>query len=752
MGKMPNSAPVWKAKEVAVYNLADAPFTSEKPDAESKIQFALDGVAAAAAENGGCPYTTFPALLKQAAKTKPNLPALRVEASGTTDMIKGRAPPSAAHNTWKTWTFSQFYNDTARVAKACIKYGYQRFDTVAIFGFNSPEWIIAHIGSMMAGGKAMGVYSSDTAEILSFKVMHANASVAFCEGASELDKFKEIVDEVPYLKVIVTWAFDAGVETLERKDGSKIYVLTFEQFLAKGDAENAAELDARMALIKPTHCACLIYTSGTTGNPKAVMLTHDNVIFAATVVTRHLPFIGAKPEQERILSYLPLSHAAGTLLDIVTSIVVSATKPGYFTVYFARPYDLKKGTLKDRLQCVRPTMFLGVPRVWEKIQEKIKSLGAKASPTKKKIAAWAKSKGLAYQSNLQIGRSGAKPHLYALADKLVLSKVKDNLGLDQCKFAFSGAAPLTKDTLEYFGALGININECYGMSECVGSTTCSRDDIKQFGTVGFAAPSTEVKAFKVDPEDINKKVECPRAKNIFSATDAEQGELCYRGRHIMLGYMANPLLGPEHVTEIQKKNADAIDAEGWLHSGDMGTISRQNMVKITGRYKELIIGAGGENIAPVPIEDEIKMQCGAVSNVMMIGDKRKFNVCLITLKVVGASGELPGGDELDGEAASLVSGITSVTEAMNSPAYTKMIEDAIKRTNKNGKVCPSNAATIQKFMILPRDVSVSTGELTATLKLKRGVVMKKFEEAIESIYASKETYVKYGGPVPMPQL
>jgi long-subunit acyl-CoA synthetase (AMP-forming) len=148
----------------------------------------------------------------------------------------------------------------ANPANICSLWILQRFDTVAIFGFNSPEWIIAHIGSMMGGGKAMGVYSSDTAEILSFKVKHANASMAFCEGEAELKKFKQIVDDVPYLKVIVCWAFDAGVDELERKDGSKVRMMTFDRFLAAGDAEDDTELDARMALIKPTHCACLIYT------------------------------------------------------------------------------------------------------------------------------------------------------------------------------------------------------------------------------------------------------------------------------------------------------------------------------------------------------------------------------------------------------------------------------------------------------------------------------------------------------------
>jgi long-chain-fatty-acid--CoA ligase ACSBG len=202
-------------------------------------------------------------------------------------------------------------------------------------------------------------------------------------------------------------------------------------------------------------------------------------------------------------------------------------------------------------------------------------------------------------------------------------------------------------------------------------------------------------------------------------------------------------LGEDHVALIKKKNAEAVDAEGWLHSGDMGAKSTRGMLKITGRYKELIIGAGGENIAPVPIEDSIKKHCGAVSNVMMIGDQRKFNVCVITLKAVGATGELPGGNELDGDAKRLVPGVKTISDAIKSQAYAKQIQQAITKTNSDGSVCPSNSAKIQKFTILPIDFSITTDELTATLKLKRGVVEKKYAGMIEKMYEAKDVYVEY---------
>lgn len=252
-----------------------------------------------------------------------------------------------------------------------------------------------------------------------------------------------------------------------------------------------------------------------------------------------------------------------------------------------------------------------------------------------------------------------------------------------------------------------------------------------------------MKVFQCEDGDINKKKEAARAESKETATEEQQGEICFRGRHIMMGYMANPKLGDDHVQEINGKNEGAIDKEGWLHSGDKGCMTKTGMFHITGRYKELIIGAGGENVAPVPIEDSVKKLCPAVSNIIMIGDKRKFNVALITLKAVGATGELPGGDDLDGAALAVNPSVKTISAAMDDEKMIKAITDAIVATNKDGTCCPMNASKIQKFMILPRDISVETGDLTATLKLKRSVVQAKYLKQIDAMYASKETYVKY---------
>lgn len=211
----------------------------------------------------------------------------------------------------------------------------------------------------------------------------------------------------------------------------------------------------------------------------------------------------------------------------------------------------------------------------------------------------------------------------------------------------------------------------------------------------------------------------------------------------MMGYMACPDMGSAHLAEIEQKTGEAIDSEGWLHSGDKGMITDQGMVKITGRYKELIIGEGGENIAPVPIEDSIKKLVDGVNEVMMIGDKRKYNVCLVTLKAVGANGESPGTDVLDAGATRVNPSVTKISQAMDDETWIKTIQDAIQQTNKNQKVCINNAFAIQKFCILPSNFSEENSELTPTKKLKRKVVEDKYAELIEKMYTTDGVYIKF---------
>jgi len=719
---------------VAGNEVADYPigkYYGVRPDYEHPIIMPEGGILGKTA----APPRLFSKLLADAAKNCGNSIALAVEKNPPPPESPGVAPP-LPWDKWTKWTWKQYYEDARRAAKAFMSLGCEQFGSVAVFGFNSPEWCISAFGAMLCGGKYVGIYSTDTPAQLQFKVAHSQSCALVLDGQMEFDCVASTIDELPNLNTVVVWGMPAPGH-LKRSDGSECRVISFKDCLANSDVSDQ-QLDQRLDMQKPGHAIGIIYTSGTTGNPKAVMIHHDGVI--AQGVMTAVPETGFLNSFEgggaRILSYLPLSHIAGGLMDILVPVYYAGALKLPSTIYFARPYDLKEMTLAARIGFVRPTMFLAVPRVYEKMQAKMMAVGASITGIKKTIATWAKAKGLEACKNQMLGGSGEKPFLFGLADKLILSKARDALGLDQCKCFITGAAPIATETLEYFGQLGMIIQNVYGMSESVGVTTLCMQQRNTFGTVGQAMGGIEVKCFKAGPNGEN--VEVPRCTpGAKTVPDAQQGEICFRGRHLMMGYMANPNFADDAdggVKKMEEKNAEAIDKHGWLHSGDKGCIDTNGMLKITGRYKELIIGAGGENIAPVPMEENIKLLCPALSNVMMVGDNRKFNVCLVTLQAEGSTGEFPGGDDLTAVAQQVNPSVKTISQAMKDPAWQKYIQNGIEQTNNDPNVAQNNAWKVQRFAIVPRDFSIQTGEFTATLKLRRSVAEEIWADLIDSLY------------------
>jgi len=719
-------------------------FTCE-PNGEVQPRLATRGKAS---EQGTPPSTSISLLLKAVERCR-DKPHSKVE-RGLPPVKDNVAPDPLPAEDWKTWTYGQLHDEIRSIAKAFIKLGMQPFDSVNIWGFNAPEWIMASYAAQFAGGKAAGIYPTDTDETASYKVVHSGGSIIVVEEKSKIAKLAKGIKargDAKSIKAIIVYGEGQQVADGEKQllEGcGEVPVLSWEKCKKMGEEQNDNELDNRIRNVRPGHCCALIYTSGTTGDPKAVMVSHDNLIFASSTVfgeiTRAVDF--SKEEQMRAISYLPLSHVAGMMVDIVGPVYVSAYMQNYETIYYARPYDLKMGTIKFRLQVARPTLFLGVPLVWEKIADKIRAIGAANTGLKKAIGDFSKRTNLDYRRGLQIGEQPGDSCCRCLSTK-VMGKVKAELGLDQCIFAFTGAAPIRKDTLEYYGSLDMSINEVYGMSECCGATTWSVPPAHQWGSCGYELPGTEVKVYRVDEIDFNKKTECDKAPSLDSTDERYQGEICFRGRHIMMGYLAQPALGAAHVAEIKKKTAETIDKDGWLHSGDKGLITKDGMVKITGRYKELIIGEGGENIAPVPIEDHVKRMCDGVNEVMMVGDKRKYNIALVTLKAKGANGEVPGEDNLDAGALRVNEKVSTISAAMADDIWIKTITDAITSANNNGQVCANNAAKIQKFTILPTNFSEENNELTPTKKLKRKVVETIYKDLIEKMYATNGTYIPF---------
>lgn len=588
---------------------------------------------------------------------------------------------------WMTMTYRQYYEQCRAAAKSFLKLGLERFHGVGILGFNAPEWFIADIGCIFAGGLAAGIYTTNSPEACQYVAANCEANVLVVEDKKQLDKILQVKDQLPHLKAIVQYKGDLHQRAP--------FLYTWDEFMKLGEDVPNEQLNATIESLRANECCTLIYTSGTTGNPKGVMLSHDNITWTTRAAGTQA---GLNYGEEVVISYLPLSHAAAQVNDMWLCMRYAGT------TYFAEP-DALKGSLGTTMKEVRPTSFLGVPRVWEKMQEKMKAAGAKASPMRRRVADWAKSIGLQYNYSAMNGEN-AVPWGFTLANSLVFKKVRAVLGLDRCRLFFTGAAPITKETLEYFMSLNIVLMELYGMSESSGPHTVSVPSAFRLTSCGKVMTGCKTKLVNPDKDG--------------------NGEICFWGRHVFMGYLNMP-----------DKTAEALDEDGWLHSGDLGKHDQYEFLYITGRIKELIITAGGENIPPVLIEDALKAEAPIVSNAMLIGDKLKFLSMLLTLKcVVDDNGEPT--DDLSQEALDICRQnnvtATKVSQiiANKEPAIYQSIQEAFERLNAKAT---SNAQKVQKWVILERDFSISGGELGPTMKLRRPIVVKMYQEKINEMYA-----------------
>lgn len=428
------------------------------------------------------------------------------------------------------------------------------------------------------------------------------------------------------------------------------------------------------------------------------MLSHDNMIWTIKSILlsqKHIAFWGKDSVPcHAIISYLPLSHIAAQCLDIYGPLMIGY-QGGDGIVYFARS-DALKGSLIKTLSFVQPTVFLGVPRVWEKIEEKMRLIGKKGNFFVKFISKNAKAIGLRGAYNKQLGGNQHIPLLYELVNALIFATIKKKLGFSRLQLAISGAAPIKKSSMEYFHSLGIPLIEAYGMSESTAVITIGMEYHNKIGAAGPPLNGLDV--------IINEK---------------NQDEICVKGRNIMMGY----------IHDLEKTKATFTE-NGYLRTGDIGKIDAEtNLLYITGRIKELIITAGGENVSPVHIEDCIKTLCSAISNCVLIGEQRKYLTLLVTLKTKDDQSVI-----LDGDALEIDTECKCIQDAKKSIKWKEYIEDGIKAYNQDTKRCVSRAQRIQYFKILDADFSEQSGEMTSTLKLKRSVITNKYNTIIDSMY------------------
>ncbi|KAG7473399.1 hypothetical protein MATL_G00095330 [Megalops atlanticus] len=591
---------------------------------------------------------------------------------------------------WEKITFSEYYHCCRAAAKSFLKLGLERFHSVAILGFNSAEWFFSAVGAIFAGGIMTGIYATNSPEACLHVAHDSRANIIVVENQKQLDKILQIRDNLPHLKAIVQYC-----GPLETKLPS---LYSWEEFMAVGLDVPDKELDDIIASEKANQCCALIYTSGTTGKPKGVMLSHDNITWTAHHASRAGDMQPADTKQESLVSYLPLSHIAAQIYDLWTGIQWGEL------VYFAQP-DALKGSLVSTLREVNPSSHMGVPRVWEKMMEKIKEGIAQCGYMKKKLVMWAMSVSL--EANQKCAnKDEQKPFMLLLADSLVLQKLRAELGFSRCLKFFSGAAPIASETVEFFLGLNILLYEAYGMSESTGPHFMSGPKAYRLQSCGRVVPGCKFKLADTDAEGI--------------------GEVCFWGRNVFMGFL-----------NMEDKTREALDEEGWLRSGDLGKADEDGFLYITGRIKELIITAGGENIPPVPIEDAVKKELPMISNTMLIGDKRKFLSMLLTLKCTCNTETLDPTDDLSLEAVEccqqLGSQATKVSDIVGGRdrAVYQYIQEGIDSVNSTAT---SNAQRIQKWAILGKDFSISGGELGPTMKLRRPVVLEMYRSQIESFY------------------
>ncbi|MGH2731277.1 MAG: AMP-dependent synthetase/ligase [Actinomycetota bacterium] len=582
---------------------------------------------------------------------------------------------------WTDITWRDYGDAVKRAAMSLQALGFKHSDKISLLSGNRPEWHIIDVASMSLGGATAAIYATNSPDQVAYIINHSDSKVAFVDSTDQLEKILKVRSELPNLEKVVV--FD-GYEG----DADKDFVTTWDEFLTLGKDVPDASFDEAVASVKPEDLATFVYTSGTTGPPKAVMLTHANIWWTATHSEQHIPIGDA--DNGRALSYLPLSHIAERMISHLLQIFYGTQ------TWFAESLD----TLLVDLQACKPTYFFGVPRVWEKFYAGVQAKMAAADPNdrKTKLARKAIELGRKVSEAEQeaIARGGkagdAKIPVgmrlqHSLLDRLVLSKVRGAFGLDECQLALSAAAPLSPDLIWFFHSIGVKITEGYGQSEDNGPTSWNPPDAIKIGTVGTPLPDLEVKL-------------------------AEDGEILVRGGNVMAGYYKD-----EGATN------ETIDSDGWLHSGDVGEFDDRNYLKITDRKKDLIITAGGKNIAPQELENRIKHAHPVISQVVIIGDRRPFLSALVTLDEEKAPAWAKG-HGIEGDIAAIA----------NDDRTLKEIEAAIIEVNQK----LAKVEGVKKFRLLERDFLQEENEITPTMKVKRKQINEIYADAIEDMY-SKDT-------------
>ena len=568
---------------------------------------------------------------------------------------------------WVSTSWSEYWQVVRDLAKGLILLGVQSGDSVALVGNNRRDWVISQMGISAATGVPAPIYATNTIDQVAYIINHCRARIAICDNQEQLQKYLTALDRgLIELDHIIT---------MDELDSEHATVTSLADVIVRGGLEPDDEFDRRMATVEPDDLALLVYTSGTTGVPKGAMCTHRGIDAIGRAFCDAFPeFLETDPT--RYISYLPLCHVAE---QAFTNFVgLSAASETYFCPDLTR--------IKDYMLAARPHSFFGVPRVWEKLEI---ALGAKLSAAtglKARLLMWAQRVEL--EAAMQSIETGKKVDTFQrrLANKLVLSKIKYALGLDELIAAGSGAAPAALSTLEFFASVGIIIHEGFGMSETTGLATAQPLGMPHFGTVGQALPGVEVQI-------------------------ADDDEVLFRGPNMVSGYLHMP-----------EESAALNAGDGWMHTGDLGTLDEDGFLCITGRKKDLLITAGGKNIAPAEMENHLQGIPG-VGQAIVVGDRQPYLCAILALE----EDALPGLCEAAGVS------LAPLAEIASNGKVRAFLADRVE-SDCNSKV--ARYQTIKKFEVLPHMLSVEAGELTPTLKVKRNVINDTYQAIIAGMYAA----------------
>jgi long-chain acyl-CoA synthetase len=570
---------------------------------------------------------------------------------------------------WRSWTWNQTADAVREIAAGLMSLGFAKGDCASILANTVVEWVWADLAVLSAGGVSNGVYPTDAASQLKYLCEDSRTTVLFVEDDEQLDKALEVRADLPGLRKIVVFDME-GLRDLADPD-----VISLDALRALGRdylKHNPGTVEQRVQACKPEDLAILVYTSGTTGKPKGAMHLHQGLVFTV----RGYNTLVAQDERDERMCFLPLCHIAERMGG------------EYFALYTGAKLNFVENpeTIPENVREIAPTVFTAVPRVWEKFYSGVMISLKEAGAVQQAAYAWGIGVGTRIADQVMAGQavSGWLKIQFTLAQWLVLNNVRKLIGIHRSRFLVTGAAPISPDLVRWYMALGLPMLEVWGMTETCGASTGVPANKMKPGSIGPAAAYNEV---RLDP-----------------AT----GEILVRGKNVFAGYLNLP-----------EKTAETIDKDGWLHTGDVGVVDADGYYRITDRMKDIIITAGGKNITPSELENDLKFS-PYITDAVVIGDKRPYLVVIIMIDQENV-------EKFAQDADVPFSNYASLTRAAEVQA---LIQTELDRVNQKF----ARVEQIKKFFLLETQLTAEDEELTPTMKLKRKLVEQKYAPQIEAMY------------------